>query len=62
MPESDEILRQSKTSYEEGAIDYVEYLMALQIIYDTRTQYLNSLFIYNSVITELEKLTGGDIK
>jgi len=62
MPESDEILRQSKTSYEEGAIDYVEYLQALQIIYDTRTQYLNSLFMYHSAITKLEKLTGGDIK
>lgn len=62
MPEADEILRQAKRSYEEGAIDYVEYLQALQIIYDTRTQYLNSLYTYYSSLTKLEKLTGGDIK
>ncbi|MBL8015658.1 MAG: TolC family protein [Ignavibacteria bacterium] len=62
MPEADEILRQAKKSYEEGAIDYVEYLQALQIIYDTRTQYLSSLYTYYSSITKLEKLTGGDIK
>lgn len=62
MPEADEILRQAKRSYEEGAIDYVEYLQALQIIYDTRKQYLNSVFTYYSSITKLEKLTGGDIK
>ena len=62
MPEADEILRQAKRSYEEGAIDYVEYLQALQIIYDTRTQYQNSLYTYYSSLTRLEKLTGGDIK
>lgn len=62
MPEADEILRQAKRSYEEGAIDYVEYLQALQIVYDTRTQYLSSLYTYYSSITKLEKLTGGDIK
>lgn len=60
--ESNEILRQSKISYEEGAIDYVEYLQALQIVYETRTQYLSSLFGYYTTIFKLEKLIGGEIK
>lgn len=62
MPETDEILRQAKISYEEGAIDYVEYLQALQIVYETRTQYLKSLFNYYASIFKLEKLIGGEIK
>ncbi len=62
MPEADEILRQAKTSYEEGAIDYVEYLQALQVVYDTRTQYLSSLYSYYTSVYKLEKLTAGEIK
>jgi len=62
MPEAAEILRQAKISYEEGAIDYVEYLQALQIVYDTKTQYYNALYNYYSSIFKLEKLIAGDIK
>ncbi len=62
MPETDEILRQAKISYSEGAIDYVEYLQALQIVYDTRTQYLRSLSSYYTSIFKLEKLIAGEIK
>ncbi|MBN8586668.1 MAG: TolC family protein [Ignavibacteria bacterium] len=62
MPETDEILRQAKISYIEGAIDYVEYLQALQIVYETRTQYLRSLFSYYASIYKLEKLIAGEIK
>lgn len=62
MPEADEIIRQAMISYREGAIDYVEYLQALQIVYDTRTQYLRSLFIYYSSIFKMEKLIAGEIK
>jgi cobalt-zinc-cadmium resistance protein CzcA len=62
MPEADEILKQAKISYEEGAIDYVEYLQALRVVYETRTQYLNSLFNFYNSLFKLEKLTAGDIK
>ena len=62
LKEADEILRQSKKSYDEGAIGYVEYLQALNIAYETRTQYLNSIYNYNQSIIKLEKLTSGDIK
>lgn len=60
--EVNEILRQAKISYEEGAIDYVEYLQALQIVYETRTQYLNAIYSYNQSIIKLENLTAGEIK
>jgi len=62
LNEADEILRQSKISYDEGAIGYVEYLQALNIAYETRTQYLNSIYNYNQSIIKLEKLTSGDLK
>lgn len=62
LNEADEILRQSKISYAEGAIGYVEYLQALNIAYETRTQYLNSIYNYNLSIIKLEKLTSGDLK
>lgn len=62
LNEADEILRQSKISYDEGAIGYVEYLQALNIAYETRTQYLNSIYSYNQSIIKLEKLTSGDLK
>lgn len=62
LKEADEILRQSKKSYDEGAIGYVEYLQSLNIAYETRVQYLNSIYNYNQSIIKLEKLTSGDLK
>ncbi len=62
LKEADEILRQSAISYDEGAIGYVEYLQALNIAYETRTQYLNSIYNYNQSIIKLEKLTSGELK
>ena len=62
LNEADEILRQSKISYDAGAIGYVEYLQVLNIAYETRTQYLNSIYNYSKSIIKLEKLTSGDLK
>ena len=62
MFEVNEIFRQAKISYEEGAIDYIEYLQALQTVYETRTQYLYSIYHYNNSIIELELLTAGKLK
>ncbi|MEZ4692326.1 MAG: TolC family protein [Ignavibacteria bacterium] len=62
IKETDEILRQSKISYEEGEIGYVEYLQSLNLAYDTQTQYLNAIYNYNKSIIKLEKLTAGDLK
>ncbi|MBK8383349.1 MAG: TolC family protein [Ignavibacteria bacterium] len=62
MKEADEILRQSKKSYDEGVIGYVEYLNALNLTYDTKTLYLNSIYNYNQSIINMEKLTAGELK
>ncbi|HMS65506.1 MAG TPA: TolC family protein [Ignavibacteria bacterium] len=62
IKEADEILRQAKKSYEVGEIGYVEYLQALNLAYDTQTQYLNAIFNYNNTIINLEKITAGEIK
>ncbi len=62
LTETVEILRQAKISYEEGAIGYVEYLQALTVSYETKTQYLNSIYNYNNSISKIEKITSGDIK
>lgn len=60
--EADEIFRQAKISYEEGSIDYTEYLQALEIVYDARVQYLNAVYNYNKSILNLEKIIAGDVK
>ncbi len=62
LKESDEIQRQSKISYDEGEIGYVEYLNALNLVYETKTQFLNTVYNYNRSIIEMEKLTAGEIK
>ncbi len=62
MREVNEILRQSKISYEEGAIGYMEYLQALNLAFETRAQYLNSILNYNLAIINLENLTAGNLK
>lgn len=60
--ETEEIFRQAKVSYEQGAIGFFEYLQALRIVYDTRIQFLNSINRYNQSIINLEQITAGDIK
>lgn len=62
LAESNEISRQAKISYEEGSIEYVEYLMALTIAYDVKIQYLNSIYNNNKSIIVLENITAGEIR
>lgn len=62
LAESNEILRQARISYLEGAIDYVEFLQALTVAYDVKVQYLNSIYNNNKSINELENLITGEIK
>lgn len=62
IPEVNEILKQAKISYEEGAVGYVEYLQVLQTVYETRTQYLQTIYNYNKSILKLENLVAGEIK
>jgi len=62
LKESEEILRQAKISYEEGAIDYVEYLQVITVVYDTKIQYINSIYNYQNSILKLENLIAGELK
>lgn len=62
LKEAEEIFRQAKISYAEGAIGYVEYLQALTIVHDVRTQYLNSIYNYRSSVITIEEITGGELK
>jgi cobalt-zinc-cadmium resistance protein CzcA len=62
LKETDEILRQSKISYEEGAISYVEYLQALALSYDIKTQFATAIYNYNNSIIRLEKIISGEMK
>lgn len=62
IKETDEIFRQAKISYDQGAIGYVEYLQVLALVYDTRTQFLKAIYNYNQSIINLEKITAGEIK
>lgn len=61
LKEAEEILRVSGGSYNEGAIDYTEYLQSLNIVNETRTQYLEALYNYNLSIITLERLTGLEL-
>jgi len=60
--ETEEIFRQAKISYEQGEIGFFEYLQSLNIVYDTRVQFLNATYSYNQSIINLEKITAGDLK
>lgn len=62
VQEAGEILRQAKISYEEGAIGYVEYLQSLQLVYETRTQYIFAVYSYNKSVIKLENIAAGDLK
>lgn len=62
IKETDEIFRQAKISYEQGGIGFFEYLQSLRIVYDTRIQFLNAIYIYNQSIINLEQITAGDLK
>jgi outer membrane protein TolC len=62
LKESEEILRQSKKSFEEGAIGYIEYLQALNVWHDTKIQYFNSIYNYNNSIFNIEKIIAGELK
>ncbi|MEO8664850.1 MAG: TolC family protein [Ignavibacteria bacterium] len=61
LKEADEITRAARLSYDEGAIGYAEYLQALNISNETRTQYLEALYNYNLSIINLERLIGKEL-
>ncbi len=59
LPQADLILTNSRKSFENGAIDYVEYIQGLDNGINIKTFYLTLLAQYNQSIIEIEYLAGN---
>ncbi|MBL4587346.1 MAG: CusA/CzcA family heavy metal efflux RND transporter, partial [Flavobacteriales bacterium] len=58
LPQAELILSNSKKSFENGAIDYVEYIQSLNNGIDIKSNYLDLLLQYNRSIIAIEYLAG----
>ena len=58
IPQADLIIGNAQKSFENGAIDYVEYFQNLNQGLDLKFNYLNTLNGYNQAIINLEYLIG----
>jgi len=59
LPQAELILSNSKKSFENGAIDYVEYMQGLTYGIEIKNNYLEVLNQYNQSIIAIEYLTGN---
>lgn len=59
LPQADLILKNARKSFENGAIDYVEYFQGLDQALDVKLNHLIALNGYNQSIIELEYLLGN---
>ncbi len=59
LPQADLILTNSRKSFENGAINYVEYIQGLDNGINIKTFYLTLLAQYNQSIIEIEYLAGN---
>ena len=58
VPQADLIINNAKKSFENGAIDYVEYFQSLNQALELKFNYLNTLNGYNQSLISLEFLIG----
>lgn len=58
VPQAELIISNAQKSFENGAIDYVEYFQSLNQGLQLKFNYLNTLNGYNQAMTELEYLIG----
>jgi len=58
LPESDEILRAAKASYNAGEITYLEFLQAKQTVLQARSSYIDVFLAYNIARARLEQIVG----
>lgn len=56
---SDELVNYADKSYQEGSIDYIEFISSIEQSIEIRLDYLNILTKYNLAITDLEYLIGN---
>lgn len=58
IPQSQEVYRTAKASYEAGEITYLEYLQAQQTLLNSKSSYIDSLLDYNFALVEIEEAFG----
>ncbi|ASV28751.1 CusA/CzcA family heavy metal efflux RND transporter [Maribacter cobaltidurans] len=54
---SDEILKMANGSFQNGEIDFYQYIQSLESAYDVKLEYLNKLKEYNSTVIAINYLT-----
>ncbi|PCH76939.1 MAG: CusA/CzcA family heavy metal efflux RND transporter [Flavobacteriaceae bacterium] len=59
LPQAELILSNAKKSFENEAINYVEYVQSLSIGITIKSDYLNQLSDYNQAVIALEQLLGN---
>jgi heavy metal efflux system protein len=58
IPEADLIIKHATRSYKAGALDYSEYILAVNRALSIRQNYLEALYNYNQTIISLEFIIG----
>ncbi len=58
LPQAELIIQNAQKSFENGAIDYLEYFQSLNQGLQLKFNYLNTLNDYNQAIIDLEYLIG----
>ncbi len=61
LPQTEEIYRTARKSYDAGELSYLEYLQAKQTLNNSRKNYSNALFNYYQSIFRIEEITGQNI-
>lgn len=54
---SDEILKMAHSSFQNGEIDFYQYIQSLESAYDVKLEYLNKLEEYNTTVIAINYLT-----
>lgn len=60
-PLANEILRMAQNSFQQGEIDYFQYIQSIENAYQIKIEYLNSLDEYNQTLLQLHYLTFNEI-
>ncbi len=58
IPEADLIIEQATLSYKAGALDYLDYVVALNRALSIRHDYLDALYSLNQTVVSIDYITG----
>jgi len=62
LEEANELLHLANLRYSEGEIDFINFIDQVRTVTATRVEYYESLFNFNSTVTELEKVVYSSIR